>query len=317
MSEERYSLVTIKRALLSDVSRRFFRDGPPQWPEGQARNPPKSAAEARHDRALLAKALRRDRSPEARALAEALEACRSARPCLSGACPACGRALQRMFVHATRNLFVHHDRDMEAINIVSAKGGIRYGRLYRHDVFEGIERRLHRALSAVGLPAVGGFDISANEHEADAFEPHWMPHAWILAPGRRARRARKDLGDWFEATEIVPRAVFMKPFDGGRAGRAYALKPDFCRRTSLEPRALEDGSRSTFSTRKKPIWGDQRVELALALDRAGLESRLFLQGYELVIADGDVEIVRVGSIRRKRELVGDFGRDHGALGAGR
>jgi hypothetical protein len=109
----------------------------------------------------------------------------------------------------------------------------------------------------------------------------------------------------------------MERFDGAAAGFAYALKPDFDRRISLEPRKLPNGSRSTHSTRKKPIWGEQRVELALALDRAGLESRLFLQGYELVIADGDVEIVRVGSIRRRRELVGDYGRDHGALGPGR
>ena len=63
---------------------------------------------------------------------------------------------------------------------------------------------------------------------------------------------------------------------------AYALKPDFSGRVTLLPRRRADGSGSTFGTRTKPIWGPQRVELALALDRAGLDARLFLRGYELV-----------------------------------
>ena len=77
-------------------------------------------------------------------------------PCLSGACPVCRRALQRMFVHATRSLFDEHRRDMMAINIVSAKRAIPYGHLDLCDVFEGIERCLLRALSEAGVPAVRG-----------------------------------------------------------------------------------------------------------------------------------------------------------------
>jgi hypothetical protein len=197
-----------------------------------------------------------------------------------------------MFVHACRYLFEDHARDMEAINIVSARRAIPYGQLDRHDLFEGINRRTRRALSAVGVPAVGGFDVSANEHEANAFSRHWMPHAWLLAPGRRIRRAEEELRNWFPATDIVRRPMLMRSFDGASAGFAYALKPDFELRVSLVPRTLPNGSRSTFSTRKKPIWAAQRVELALALDRAGLNARLFLRGYQVVQLRGEVEIVR-------------------------
>ena len=91
----------------------------------------------------------------------------------------------------------------------------------------------------------------------------------------------------------------MAEFDGEARGFAYALKTDFSRRISLEPRRLADGSRSTFGTRKKRIGGPQRVELALALDRAGLGARLFLRGYELVTSRGDVEIVRLSAPQRK------------------
>ena len=106
---------------------------------------------------------------------------------------------------------------------------------------------------------------------------------------------KADLGEWFPATETVLRPLHMKRFDGAPLGFAYALKPDFARRISPEPRTLEDGNRSTFSTRK-PIWGAERVELALALDRAGLAARLFLRGSELV-ASRDSR----SSARRMRE----------------
>ena len=84
------------------------------------------------------------------------------------------------------------------------------------------------------------------------------------------RRGEARFAEWFPASRQIPRPLVIKAFDGKPQGREYALKPDFARRISLEPRTLEDGSRSTFSTRKKPIWGAERVELALALDRAGL-----------------------------------------------
>ena|SRR5271166_6405767 len=74
------------------------------------------------------------------------------------------------------------------------------------------------------------------------------------------------------------------------------------------PRA--DGSRSTFCTRNKPIWGPQRVELALALDRPGLDARLFLCGYELVASRGDVEIVRVLPMNSSRGIAPGRGHDN-------
>jgi len=75
-------------------------------------------------------------------------------------------------------------------------------------------------------------------------------------------------------------------------GRAYALKPDFFERISLERRWRADGSRSPFSTRLKPIWGPRRVELALALHQAGLDARLYLRGFELIARNGCAEIIR-------------------------
>ena len=285
--------VTFEGLLRSGSGGRFYGDGAPRWREGRNGKPSTTAEQAAHQRDLLVKALRRDRGAEAVALAGKLTTCLSSHRCLSGACPICGRALQRMCVDATRNLFDDHGGEMLAVNVVMRRGWIELGDLIDGDIFDQTRRWLRRALQDVNVPAVGGFDVSLNEHEAEEFAPYWAPHAFILVPSRPMRRREARFREWFLGDAQTPRPIFIQEFDGRSAARAYALKPDFCGRVTLLPRRRADGSRSTFGTRTKPIWGPQRVELALALDRAGLAARLFLCGYELVASRGHVKIVRV------------------------
>jgi hypothetical protein len=283
--------VSITDVLGSKIGRRFFCDDPPRWLQGNAK-PSKSAEEARREQDLLVKALRRDCSVEASALAHVLDACRSRRPCLSGACPLCMRAAQRLFVHATRKVFGPLPGHFLAVNIVWRKSLIDCANLAAEDPYEATRRRLRRALVDVGVPAFGGLDISLNQHETGAFAPYWAPHVLIFAPTKLLRRREERLREWFLAEARTPRPIFIQRFDGLPVGRAYALKPDFRLRISLDPRRFADGSRSTVSTRSKPIFGSERVELALALDRARLDRRLFLKGYELVEFRGEVEIAQ-------------------------
>ena len=310
MVENRANAVAIEYLLRSEYGRRFYGDGAPRWWEGRNGKPSSTAEQAAHQRDLLVNALRRDRGAEAVALAGKLTTCSSRRRCLSGACPLCGRALQRMGVHATRNLFDDHSGEMLAVNVVMRKGWIDSGDLTDDDVFDETRRRLLRALRDMNVPAFGGFDITLNEHEMDEIAPYWAPHAFILLPSQQLRRREAKFREWFLSDARTPRPIFIQDFDGRRAGRAYALKPDFVRRVTLLPRRRDDGSRSTFGTRTKPIWGLQRVELALALDRAGLDARLFLRGYELVASRGDVEIVRVLRVNSLRGIASGRGDDN-------
>jgi len=310
MVENRATLVTIEGLLRSGSGSRFYGDGAPRWREGRSGSLSKTAEQAAHQRDLLVNALRRDRDVEAIALAGKLTTCSSRRRCLSGGCPICGRALQRMCVDATRNLFDEHGGEMLAVNVVMRRGWIELGDLIDDDIFDKTRRRLRRALQDVNVPAVGGFDISLNEHETEEFAPYWAPHAFILVPARPLRRREARFREWFLGDAQTPRPIFIQDFDGRRAGRAYALKPDFSRRVTLLPRLCADGSRSTFGTRSKPIWGPQRVELALALDRAGLDARLFLRGYELGASRGDVEIVRVPPMNSSRGIAPGRGHDN-------
>jgi hypothetical protein len=301
---------TIEGLLCSGWGSRFYGDGAPRWREGRNGNPSSTAEQASHQRDLLVMALLRRRGADADALARRLTACSSRRRCLSGACPICGRALQRMCVDATRNLFDVHGGEMLVLNIVMRKGSIDPGDLIDDDIFDKTRCRLRRALQDVNVPAVGGFDISLNEHETGEFAPYWAPHAFIFVPARALRRDEARFREWFLGDAQAPRPIFIQEFDGGTAGRAYAFKPNFWGRVTLLPRPRADGSRATIGTRTKPIRGSERVELALALDRAGLDARLFLCGCELVASRGDVEIVRVPSMNSSRAIPPGRGRDN-------
>jgi hypothetical protein len=126
----------------------------------------------------------------------------------------------------------------------------------------------------------------------------------------RWRRDEARFRQWFLGDAQTPRPIFIQDFDGRRAGRAYAFKPNFSRRVTLLPRTRADGSGSTFGTRTKPIWGPERIELAVALDRVGLDARLFLRGYELVASRGDLEIVRVPPMSLSRGIASGRGPDN-------
>ena len=219
-------------------------------------------------------------------------------------------AAQRLFVDATRKVCRDPDHPLVVVNVVYVRAAVDDGDLDGR-AFDALRGRLDRALRDRRLRAFGGFDISANRHERDEFEPFWSPHARIFASaGLNEQSLKERFRRWFRSDQTAPRPVRIEPFDVRARGRAYAFKPDFAERTSLERRWPPDGSRSTFSTRLKPIWGPRRVELALALHQAGLDARLYLRGYELIVRGGEVEIVRTAPQRppERRPRPGDRDR---------
>ncbi|MCX5581219.1 hypothetical protein [Kaistia terrae] len=94
--------VRIESMLAASSCARFFGDGKPTWKQGKKQKAPLSSKEASSLRLQLIKVLRRHgkRRPDALALANRLADCHANSRCLSGACPECRRALQRMFVEA-------------------------------------------------------------------------------------------------------------------------------------------------------------------------------------------------------------------------
>jgi len=161
--------------------------------------------------------------------------------------------------------------------------------------FSKVGEQLISAFKAIRIThAVGGFDVSINEHLTGDFPAHWRPHAWIfLRKGELSRKAEKEFRDQFPKDPLmVPKPVMIKRFDRNLAALAYALKGDFQRRVTL-PRSTErDGSNKTRrNVRYRPLRARQKLELLLMLDRVGLEDRLFGYGMKVAERSGKPRIV--------------------------
>jgi hypothetical protein len=282
---------TIANILRGALGARYLGGNHPRWRQGRDDRLSKTMAEAEHEKDLLAKALRRDGGDEARDLAAALERCSPRRPCLSGGCPSCTTAAQKVVVDATRKPLGALPGALVA-DVVYVRAAVRDGDLDGH-AFDTLRHKLDQVLRDCGLRAFGGFDISTNRHEHGEFAQFWCPHARIFTSARLDEPSvHRRFHSWFPQDGATPHPVRIEAFDGKARGRAYALKSEFFERISLERGWLADGSRSPHSTRRKPIWGPRRVELALALHQSGLDSRLYLRGFELISRNHRAEIVR-------------------------
>jgi hypothetical protein len=281
---------------------RWFGDGPPLWTQGRKDRPAMTRRQARLQRHKLAKALRRHGKGNEAALrlAEKIAACRPGGRCLSGTCPECTRATQRLFVATSASLIARSSVSTVAISVVLWDARVADGRLeFEPDLFGRLSRRLRAALGKAGVrQAIGGFDISANEHADQRFAPHFRPHAWIIVPASQFANASKAFREFFPPSKTIRRPVFAKSFDGDLRGLAYAIKTDFVRRISLPRQPLPDGSVSRRNTRDRLLLGRQRVELALALDRVGLGARIFLQGLRMVKTPDGARILRSEATKR-------------------
>ena len=292
----------VEKILHGADGERWFGDGSPVWTQGRKDRPAKTLRQARLQRRQLVKALRRHGKGDEAALrlADKMAACRPGRRCLSSACPECMRATQRLFVATSDNLIARSNIDVKAVSVIFRGAGIVDGDLALvPDLFGRISTRLREALRKAGVgQAFGGFDISANEHKDGRFASHYRPHAWIMVPASQFARGEKVFRGFFPPSKTIRRPVFAKSFDGDLRGLAYAIKTDFVRRISLPRQPVPDGSVSRRNTRDRLLLGRQRVEMALALDRAGLGARIFLHGLRMVKTPDGARILRSEATKR-------------------
>jgi hypothetical protein len=118
--------------------------------------------------------------PDALIVAKRLESCEPKHRCLSGACPECGRLLQRWFVRRSKKFIAEYidneGRELVAINIVPCIPMAQPEQLHSVDIVN-LQRRLKYALDAVGISAaIGGIDFSFNEDREGKYPPFWCPH---------------------------------------------------------------------------------------------------------------------------------------------
>ena len=265
---------------------RWYGEGPPHWRQGRGNRPAMTSDEARAQRRRDVKMLRRHGKGDlqALALADAIAACRPNRRCGRAGCMECKRATQRLFVDAGDHLLRRSNISVLAVSVVLRGAGAFEGDLsLEPDVFGRLSRLIARALRAAGIrQALGGFDVSANEHDAGRFDPHYRPHAYLFVSASQFERGEAAFREFFPLSEAVRRPVLAKDFDGYRGSLAYALKTEFQRRVTLPRVTLPGGEVKRRNTRDRPLRARQKLELALALDGVGLGARIFLHGLRMV-----------------------------------
>jgi hypothetical protein len=278
MMHDRTPFDLARHVLQGPSARQWYDDGEPTWKQGRHGKPAKTSKQARKERRKQVKVLRRHGkgNDSALRLADILENCSEHR-CLSGACPVCSRALQRWFVSSASSI-VSPNKHWHAVSFVWRKHRFAEGNLDPNTMFEDLRRHIRGSLKAAGIcQAIGGFDISMNEHQDGKFAAHWRPHAWILISTKDPESLRNHLKTRFPASKRVRRPLRIVRYDGSPTALAYALKNDFSRRVSL-PRKKTAFMTTRRNTRNRPLRSMQKVELALALHQAGLTDRVFQLG---------------------------------------
>jgi len=196
-------------------SRQWYDDGKPTWKQGWHGKPARTSGQARKERRQLVKILGRgEENNSALRLADILESCSKKHRCLSGACPVCARAFQRWFV-STASIVVAREKHWRVVSFVWSGHRFAEGNLDPDTMFQALRRHIRVSLKTAGIrQAIGGFDISVNEHQDGKFVPHWRPHAWILISTKNPKGLRNHLKTRFPASKRVRRPLGIVRYDG-------------------------------------------------------------------------------------------------------
>jgi hypothetical protein len=276
--ERRGDLMTVAPTLLDRalVDERWFRDGPPTWP-----NAP-SQLDAIANREKAVRRLRRLGSREALKVANRLSKCgervrRGQGRCLSPACFECSRALQRWLVNNTLELLKSGDGN-KRLNLVAVhlvpNSGTQTNLDLSPSVVTNHHRRIHHALAraVIDAPVIGAFDVSYNSFESDHLASCWQVHYHLLVLTEQPELVQR-LGPSFFATDHIPQPISIQHHDGSTYGVSYICKPTFWRKLYFGDRHRQP---RTFELKFR-----QHVELLLQLDRLSLRDRLFLKGVRI------------------------------------
>jgi hypothetical protein len=221
--------------------------------------------------------------PAAIVVADRLESCEQGNRCLSGACPECGRLLQRWLVRRSQKFVGKYlDRpgqELVALSLVpchlfSPEDLNRFSA-------ENLQRRIKYALKETNIQvALGGIDFSFNEDRKEKYAPHWCPHVYLITTVEDRAGLRRQLRNFFPRGLATPKPVKISRFKNVAYRRSYAWKMRFKRRIGYDDiKLLDNGNYRKFrNCSKDELRASERLELFLALDQMGLASRVIFLG---------------------------------------
>jgi hypothetical protein len=244
-------------------------------------------------------------NPLLKIIASRLELCERNNRCCSGACPECGRLLQRWLVRKSkciiRDYIEKSGHQLVAITIIPATPITGPGKLHTLDI-RNLLRRLKYALDKAGIDnAIGAIDFSFNEDKRGKYNTFWSAHYYIITSVANRRRITKLLRQIFGDDIRIPRPVKISNFDNIRRRRSYAFKIQFKRRIGVDAiKAMKDGNiRNCRNTSRDKLRAAERLELFIYLDRIGFAKRFIFRSVKPNIQSSKVELRAIRCMRRR------------------
>jgi hypothetical protein len=279
------------QALVDEIlaDERWYGDGDPHWPGAPT---PKDAEKRR---LFCARRLRRFKlTPEALKLAARLKACRPGKRCKSGACPECGRAFQRWFVHSTTALISASDNsgDLVSVSIVFPKARVPTFDITTLSTSESTVAVTQALQDSTEIDwMIGGIDVSLNDDTQKGLQEEWQLQLYAIAMVKNRDALGSHLRSKFERTKEVFRPVQIKPCDGSARVISYAYKPEFVRRIAYHATITSKGkTRKCWMTRKVSLRPRDHAGLMEWLDTVGLFQRLHMFRVQTVKATSGVTL---------------------------
>lgn len=161
-----------------------------------------------------------------------------------------------------------------------------------------LHRRVKEDLRPIRIEwAIMVLDMTLNEHEANRLHARWQHHYHgFIVTSLTRKELRLALKRVFPKSEAIPRPVHVKEWNGSEGAIRYLLKPDIYRRISSDHGERFDRKtgrvRLCKTTRSDRLRAAEQIELALYLDKIGLQSRLLClrcrmrNGMSLAILNG-------------------------------
>lgn len=205
--------------------------------------------------------------------------------CISASCPNCMRHARRWLTDQVATCAKHYTKKSgnSGVFVTIILSGLQapISGLHKIDI-AAVKRRVSRALTklSLGLPIIGGIDVSFNE-EAGSKEPgHYQVHVVLyVADHGSSKKARRRLNDHISSSlRLEPRAyvrVQVKRFKNPVRQGSYLLKSRFDKRLSF---IGKNGRRRTKKFSLKP---EQLAEIAVWLRPRQPLDRLLLHGVRL------------------------------------
>lgn len=226
---------------------------------------------------------------EALRLANQLQECCRKHRCLSGACPECGRLLQRAWVRECGLLISSLEcpgAELVALSLISPNSTAAQGALNSFDL-KNMQRRLKFQLDNAEIDAViGAIDFSFNEDEHGKYPGFWCPHPYVIAATEDRHRLAAGLNGFGPSPEI-PHPTKVTPFNNAAHRRSYAMKMHFARRIGYDDQRIQINGKIRYfrNTRLDRLRAMERLELVLFLDKIGFADRAIFQFIKPVIKD--------------------------------